>query len=123
MDMERIDQAVTRLWGRLVRHEKISIPSWQIESPESRPDLFSQPNGAWPVGQYCDHVWRLGDGSRIHAQCVSVGGQPMIRLHRDQYDPDHSFEHLVLHGLVETPIGPILGLALLVVLVGQASGT
>jgi hypothetical protein len=107
-DMERIDNFVYRLWARLVAGEKFDVPGWQVEHPEDRPDIFSQPGGTWPVGQSCDHVWRFDDGSRVHAQRMRVNGQSVIRLHRDKYDPDHSFEHFVLHGLTETPVGRCL---------------
>lgn len=106
--MERIDDAVARLWTRLVAGKKFDLPGWQVEHPERRPDIFTQPAGAWPVGQSCDRVWRRADGSRVHAQCMTVNGRSVIRLHRDRFDPDHSFGHFVLHGLTETPVGPLL---------------
>jgi len=122
MDMERIDHSVTRLWKLLVAGKKIDIPGWQVEHPEHRPDIFSQPPVAWPVGQTCDHVMRLQDGSRIHAQCMTVSGQSVIRLHRDQFDPAHSFVNFILHGLLETPIGVAVGVVALAVAVSKSGG-
>jgi hypothetical protein len=116
--MERIDDTVRRLWSRLAAGQKVDLPADEVEHPEDRQDIFSQPPGAWPVGQSCDHVWRLADGSRVHAQCLEVGGRSAIRIHRDKYDPAHSFAHFVLHGLTETPIGPALGAVALVWVAG-----
>jgi hypothetical protein len=107
--MERIDDAIRRLWSGLISGQRFDLPGDEVEHPEDRPDIFSQPPAAWPVGQSCDHVWRLADGSRVHAQCMKVGGGSVIRIHRDKYDPAHSFAHFVLHGATETPIGPVLG--------------
>jgi hypothetical protein len=107
--MERIDDAIRRLWNRLVAGQKIDLPGNEVEHPEDRPDIFSRPPAAWPIGQTCDHVWSFDDGSRVHAQCVRVGGRSVIRVHRDKYDPAHSFAHFILHGLTETPVGAALG--------------
>ena len=122
--MERIDQVVTRFWTRLVAGEKIDLPYWQVEHPGSRPDIFRQPGEAWPVGQAYDYVWQLQDGSRIHAQGMPVNGELVVRIHRDKFNPNHSFGHFLLHGLAETPIGPILaGLVLVFAISKVGSGS
>lgn len=114
--MEQIDGAVARLWSRLVTGEKVDLPTWEVEHPAARPDIFRRPTEAWPVGQTCDYVMSFGDGSRVHAQCMNVNGQSFVRIHRDRFDPDHSIGNLVLHGLTETPIGVAFGIVALIIL-------
>jgi hypothetical protein len=108
--MTPIDEVVRELWPRLVRGEKIHVAQIGLEHPGDRPDLFTNPRGAWPDGQRCDFVWRLSDGSRIHAQCYGEGERVTIRLHRDHWDPEAGLVPAVLHFFVETPLGRVLGL-------------
>jgi hypothetical protein len=122
--MERIDRVVASFWNRLVTGEKIDLPAWQVEHPRFRPDIFTQPGEAWPVGQSYDYVWQLTDGSRIHAQGMTVNGEFVVRIHRDKFDPDRSLGHLVMHSLTETPVGPVLGVFALILALGWiGSGT
>jgi hypothetical protein len=53
---------------------------------------------------------------------MTTGGQSVIRLHRDQYDPAHSFANFILHGLIETPIGLAIGVLALAVVVSKSGG-
>jgi len=108
--MRRIDEAVKELWPRLVRGEKLHVAAGVVEHPRDRPDLFAPPPGAWPDGQTCDYVWRLGRGGRVHAQCFGSDEHATIRLHLDRWDPDAGLVSAALHFLVETPLGRVVGL-------------
>jgi hypothetical protein len=106
--MRRLDQFVAEFWAALVAGKHLEYALGEVEHPLERPDIFRQPDGAWPAGQTCDYVWRLEDGSRIHAQCFVRDSARRVRLHRDQWDPQASLPRLIAHGLFETPIGGIL---------------
>lgn len=109
---------ISAQWKSLVAGHKIWItvplhhhPKWCL--------LF-RANAGWPVGQSCDYTISYGDGSRLHVQCFgAVGGQLRLRLHRDRFDPDQGFLSWILHGLVETPVGPVLAGAAVVLSVAN----
>lgn len=107
--MEPIDCFVRRTWVALENGEALEVAAHAIEHPLARPDLFLRAGEAWPVGQTCDYVWPLDDGSRIHVQCIDSPQGPRIRVHRDRWDPNRDLSSLIAHGLFETPLLPILG--------------
>lgn len=118
----RLESAIREHLPALKRGKSIDLDPAIYEHPADRPDLFRRPKSAWPVGQTCDFVLPLKDGSRVHAQCMTEGGREVIRLHRDAYDPDRSAKHWLLHAVNETPAGPLLGMALAVLVVRGLSG-
>lgn len=70
--------------------------------------LFRQ-NVGWPDGQTSDYTISYKDGSRLHAQCFGIrNGFVRVRLHWDKFDPDQGLLNFVLHGLLETPVGPAM---------------
>lgn len=107
-------------WPALVAGQKV----WINVHPNAHPkfDLTFRANVGWPDGQSCDYTISYDDGSRIHAQCYGyLNGWLRIRLHRDRYDPDRSFGNFLLHGLTETPVGPLVLGALVLGGIGAAS--
>jgi hypothetical protein len=120
--MQRIESVVQQLWSRLHKGEKVDVPIWAVEHPSSRPDLFGIPPEAWPMGQHCDFVWRLGDRGRVHAQCFETNGNATVRFHLDKWDPERSLGHAVMHLLFETPAGPAIGAAALLFFAAKARG-
>jgi hypothetical protein len=54
---------------------------------------------------------------------MTVNGESVIRFHRDRFDPARSFGHFVLHGLTETPVGPVLGFVGLLLAIGSLKDT
>ncbi len=118
--MQRIESVVQELWVRLFNGEKVDVPAWSVEHPFWRPDLFGVPPAAWDMGQRCDFVWRLGERGRIHAQCFQRDGVPTVRFHLDKYDPESGLGNAILHLLLETPAGPVIGLATLGLIIARA---
>jgi hypothetical protein len=108
--VESIDDFVRRNWQALVKGAKPEVSAHALEHPRSRPDLFLQTGEAWPVGQTCDYVWPLEDGSRVHVQCIDSPQGPRTRVHRDRWDPNRDIGSFVAHGLFETPLVPIVAL-------------
>jgi len=112
--MQRIELVVQQLWPRLRNGEKIDVPTWAVEHPSTRPDLFGVPPAAWDMGQRCDFVWRLGERrGRVHVQCFNQNGVPTLRFHVDRWDPDNGLGDAIMHLLFETPAGPLVGLVAL----------
>lgn len=109
--MRSIESVVQALWPRLYRGEKVDVPETTVEHPSWREDLFAVPSAAWDMGQRCDYVWRLPQGGRIHAQCFERDGQRMVRFHLDKYDPDRGLVDALLHLVFETPAGPAIAFA------------
>lgn len=100
-------------WVALAAGKKIWVTLHPHQHPRLSP-LFKA-NTGWPVGQHSDYTASYRDGSRIHVQCFGPeNGLLRMRLHRDQFDPDQSPLHFLLHGLLETPAGPLLAVAALV---------
>lgn len=98
-----------RNWAALLRGQKLRVRVAEVGHPRDLPHLF-RPTSGWPDGQSCDFAMRLEDGSRVHAQCYKTrDGVEMLRIHRDRFDPDRGPVELILHGLFETPAGPVLG--------------
>src|SRR5687768_10660111 len=97
---------------RLSKGEKIVLEERLLGHPSHRRDLF-RPVDGFPDGQSCDCALSLDDGSRVHVQCYrcQVHGNALLRVHVDRWDPNHSLGHFVMHGLFETPVGPVLGIA------------
>lgn len=94
-------------WNHLVRGKKLWVTIPWHSHPKHHPDFRT--NGGWPVGQRSDYTMSLQDGSRIHVQEFDgEAGRHRLRVHRDAYDPEQGLGNLLLHGLVETPVGPIL---------------
>jgi hypothetical protein len=120
--MQRIESVVQQLWSRLQNGEKVDVPTWAVEHPSSRPDLFGVPPEAWPMGQTCDFVWQLGDRGRVHAQCFEANGTKTVRLHLDKWDPERSIGDAIMHLLFETPAGPLIGGAVLVFVAAKGKG-
>ena len=106
--MERLETIIRRYASELWAGRHVELSALRVEHPAWRPDLFSPLPTAWPVGQQCDFAHRVGDGSRIHAQCFVRDGQSKIRFHRDRWDPDAGLANWLCHGLFETPAGPAL---------------
>lgn len=102
-------------WNDLAAGKKLFLREDVFGHPSSRRDLF-RPGDGFPDGQSCDYMMPLEDKSRIHVQCYrDEAGAPMLRVHRDRWDPDHDFESFVKHTLFETPMGPALaGIAIVV---------
>jgi hypothetical protein len=101
-------------WAALVRGSMLHVAEGQLGHPARLPGLF-KPAAGFPDGQTCDYVMPLDDGSRVHVQCYrSANGIPLLRVHRDRWDPDRDVGSFMLHALLETPVGPALaGLALI----------
>jgi hypothetical protein len=107
-------------WPTLALGKKV----WLDVDPNLHPkfDRAFRANVGWPDGQSCDYTIPYDDGSRIHAQCFGIQNRRLrIRLHRDRFDPDRNFMSFVMHGLTETPVGPLLLGALVVGGIGAAS--
>lgn len=120
--MERLETIVNRYASILRAGQSVELSAHQVEHPAHRPELFARLPVAWPVGQHCDFVHRVRDGSRIHAQCFVRDGQSKIRFHRDHWDPEASLGHWLCHGLFETPAGSaLLGFAAIALIVGVVS--
>ena len=103
---------ITSNWTALVAGKEL----WTNVHPSAHPRLspLFKANSGWPVGQQCDYTASFQDGSRIHAQCFGVEhGLLRVRVHRDQFDPDQGFFNFVLHGLLETPVVPMVAAAAL----------
>ena len=95
-------------WNELVAGKKLFVREDAFGHPSLRRDLFN-PGDGFPDGQTCDYMMPLQDKSRIHVQCYrNTHGVPMLRVHRDRWDPDHDLESFVKHALLETPVGPAL---------------
>jgi len=100
-------------WVALAAGKKI----WINVRPGDHPRFSTlfKANTGWPAGQHCDFTASYRDGSRVHVQCFATErGMLRLRVHRDQFDPDQGVLNLVLHGLLETPAGPMLALVALV---------
>jgi hypothetical protein len=120
--MNRLEGVVNELMPRLRAGEKVDVAAHVVEHPRVRPDLFAPPPGAWEMGQTCDYVWRLESGGRVHAQCFTQNGRPVVRFHLDKYDPQRGLLDAALHFVLETPAGPALafaGVAFLVTKIGR----
>lgn len=92
-------------WRALVGGKKLFVAAHLLGHPRYYPHLFTRGSG-WPVGQYCDYMMQLTDRSRIHVQCFAAeDGMPMLRVHRDRWDPDCGPVEYILHGFFETPVG------------------
>ncbi len=105
-------------WSRLGAGKKFTIRASEFLHPSRDPSFRERPG--WPVGQTCDYVASVTDGSRVHAQCFTQDGEAVIRVHRDEWDPDHSLGNFIKHALFETPAGPILGALALIAIARKA---
>ena len=113
---------IRRNWKQLTLGRKLWVTS----------DFYSHPrhlrgfrvNIGWPVGQSRDYTMSLGDGSRIHVQEFGQkGGLYRFRVHRDAYDPDQGLGNWLLHGLLETPVVPMIaGVAIATSLINELRG-
>jgi hypothetical protein len=110
---------IERNWEDLNAGKKLLVREDLIGHPSDRPDLFKAGTG-FPDGQTCDYMMPLADKSRIHAQCYQdANGVPMLRIHRDRWDPDRDLESLVKHALFETPFGAALAGVAIVALIAR----
>jgi len=114
------NSVINAQWPALYAGKKV----WVDVHPAFHPKhgtLFRE-NVGWPAGQTSDYTISYKDGSRLHAQCFGIrNGFVRVRLHRDKFDPDQGFLNFVLHGLLETPVGPAMVGVLVVGTIGVAA--
>jgi hypothetical protein len=93
-------------WTALASGKKLLVRQDDVGHPSRHSGLFT-PGSGFPDGQTCDYMLPLDDKSRIHVQCYRTShGTPMLRVHRDRWDPDRDLGNFVMHTFFETPLGP-----------------
>lgn len=103
-------------WLALQQGRKLPAPAWL---PHPATAGFQPISIATPEGQCADWRRSYTDGSRVHVHEFSDGSRI---VHRDLYDPDAGFGHMILHLLTETAVGPVLAGVLILVVVSRSLG-
>lgn len=93
-------------WPALARGQRVLIPP---ELPHPRASGWRIPRTALRVGQVCDWVQSMPDGSRLHVHEFPDG---RLVCHRDRFDPARGALHALAHVATETPAGRAVAVGL-----------